>query len=804
MHLSSKISSALLVSLCWVVAPVPTANSCSGEIEGPTTQLTLFNRSALDLSSYMPRDYRFDANSAQVADVPDYERNCREWATFLGKSVDWHDVYEILYNTKSDDYLNCVGNGIATAYPKNSYIRALVAPENAEALNYLMLAKQAEFMNFASDNPWYEYGENQQNTQPKGFKNLFSGFESGLKSAKSDFMKQRFAYQILLFNRYSGLQKEAIKHYEKYFKNDQSSVISLWALLHYAECIPDKVAAQFYFSRIYDLSPHKRTRTHQLRDESLRAKVLERASNDHERATVLAYYNQKAVGPILDDLQVMFQLDPQNKFLPQLVAQEINKVEDWISSYRLRPYTPGKDQPEKEPIEKRDGDDESYRAANLTTDLAYLRNLRTLTGQAVLSGALGKHKDFLKVATAHLFLIDHKPNEAQQLLRSIDTKASPAIKLQQKTGEWMLIPLVADVTKANVKSDLLARYQYLETQQTKLRHGKIHLSHLLFYLARAYEMRGDKITAWLLLNRSQYTEYGYIGGSDYYSNMAYLDTYASVTEVERAVAFIKSGTKTAFEKWLLSNISNQNEGFDWDGTTDDNYNIFDDRHDNDVYNYRTFVAPTANQLTELAGTIALRENKLDKSLALFAQLPADYWQKNYEFSDYLRHDPIAEKGLLPSTDTSAFSANKANVVRRLIALRNGPKTAQNLYLLAGAYFNMSYYGNAWIMTHYGKSSSEIYNENAQTPDGKDYYQAMRALETYQLALEANPSESLKARIELMQHHIAYLVKMAKYETAYSGQEPVYATASFKKWLKTARKADFWDALSTECPNLNTY
>ena len=95
--------------------------------------------------------------------------------------------------------------------------------------------------------------------------------------------------------------------------------------------------------------------------------------------------------------------------------------------------------------------------------------------------------------------------------------------------------------------------------------------------------------------------------------------------------------------------------------------------------YNVFYPKYYKQLIELQGTIAFRENKLKKSLAYFKKLPANYWEANYYFSEYLTHNPFSDEIILEHYEyyQGEEKTSKIAILERLIALKNKAETTKD-------------------------------------------------------------------------------------------------------------------------------
>lgn len=73
----------------------------------------------------------------------DQQRNCKEWQTKIGKQVLTKDIAEILYNTQSEYFETAYQEkGLLKAFPKNTFIKALILPQNLNFVKVYFFRKK--------------------------------------------------------------------------------------------------------------------------------------------------------------------------------------------------------------------------------------------------------------------------------------------------------------------------------------------------------------------------------------------------------------------------------------------------------------------------------------------------------------------------------------------------------------------------------------------------------------------------------------------------------------------------------------
>jgi hypothetical protein len=169
-------------------------------------------------------------------------------------------------------------------------------------------------------------------------------------------------------------------------------------------------------------------------------------------------------------------------------------------------------------------------------------------------------------------------------------------------------------------------------------------------------------------------------------------------------------------------------------------------------------------LIDLQGTVAFRQDDLEMALSYFKKLPADYWETNYYFSEYLTKNPFTKKDLWNNAESESMETNKIVIVEKLLALKQkaiSENDANAYFELGNAYYNFTYHGNSWMMFSYGKYASETsedsgagYSAYSFYPNAEKYfdvyYGCERAEKLFQKAVNAAKTDiELEAKAVMM-------------------------------------------------------
>lgn len=817
-------------SMVWAVVlllallPIGRTNGCGVYYFKDEYRMVFFNPGlikdpslhSLHLLFGMPFYYETSDPSKQ-----DYLRNCQEWVDYLGPAVQIHDVQKVLYQSSADSVLSAIeGNLLSTYFPGNSFIKELLLPRHAEALAYLKLAVHAEFAHFADTDPWglnenlFDFG--------KKIKPLIASATNKLKSLKDPFLIQRYAFQLVVQSRYTGQKEQCLKYCDEYFPLDKStSILMPWAQLYKAEVLSTKNRLDesiYILSRVFDLCESKKYRVHQLVNRQTLNRGLKFAKTTREKAVIFALLAYKNPGRSLHLLQQVAATDLNSRYFPQLLVREINKIEDWLLTSKVTFFSEddgswggeeGVDFLPPEEIGLR-MKEIPYLKKNLQKDLSYLRQVRGLV-ESLIGKAAPNQKQFLHLAAAHLFYLDHQPLQAKTHLANIPTQGNQTIQLQKNLIELLILPETMDINTPSAKNLIASSFQKIKDQAGLLESRLRIYPKLMLYFSRLYQQKGDVVSAGLFyLRGSSVPTFTFDYNTEYYAKIKYFDEFASLDDLDKLIVLAQKKHRSNFEKLLT-----------------DSLNVFEQKHFQEYWEENPSkepspipVMPSLGQLYDLKGTIAFRQNRLKEALGAFEQLPDTYWRDTYEFGSFLTHDPFVDAQSFPWEGKRLELGSKKAMLKKMLELeklssKTGPQQAEAAYLLANAYFNSSYWGRWWMMDSYGKSAvsyglgfqdRKSHNpETERVPRG--YYKLSRAVAYYQKALQNSPNIELEARATYM---LGYCEKYAKIangeleEQYYSRDNKPYISPIFSTFRKKFGQTLAYQECLKTCPELADY
>lgn len=773
--------------------------ACGPSIYSNEGRLLLFRNGIDGLSSLEPFYYSetFLNSYSPDPEGKDYERNCQEWRRFTGDKAGFSDIYAIQYETDAAGFLEACYKQHWKFFGNNSFMLWLQRKENKAALDYMILAKEAELTQFSNTDPWATYTP----ANPVQLSMLSDRATAQCATVKSTFLKERYAFQALKMAYYAGpatLNRPAILALYPAYLEKSHSVVLGWAQLFYALQLNDPQQVTVYLLRSFDNSEEKKVFCYQ---NISRADLDSLLPLVKDKATLELVYVMKAMksyGRAFDLIEKVYELNPQSKYLSLLITREVNKLEDWIWSPELLGFngitfeagTVKRDYFNKA-YSKLDSGYVYYARKNLEQDKQYLSQLRTFLETACNEN--GSNKAFLQLCVAHLYNVTGDYTQARNRVNRMEKLQDKHYEIQRLIEETIAFSYTEDVTtkasKDRIAGNLLQLIRLNPGFKTRMeRDFSVYydegdpaheddddLAELLLLLSNRYKSQGDVLTAGLLYNKADISRNTYDGwlNSDTsrvnYKFIAYFDREGNPTTIDSLLTFIHKKQTTAFEDFLIP------------------------RHwaREDFYK-------------DLKGTMLVRRQQYHEALTVFASIDPSFWQDNYEYKNYLPRTSVTNLGTLTPWDdgslAKAYPINSKKLILEEVvnlidslALSLKPEVKAGLqYRLGNALYSFSYYGKAWMMMSYGSTSRESYEQEGNFayysfyPNslryGNNYYGCSNAMAAYNKALALSRDPELKAKCLL---NLALCDQSAK--SFYIARTNVYPTPNYTSPLLSRLK-----------------
>lgn len=714
------------------------SSACGWYENAETIRLALFRSERIGSEKF--RSFYYSADNyfqTYISSKRDNILNCKEWQKELGENVTWEDVYKLQYETEAQKFQIAFQNkSLKETFEGNTFIQALVLPKNKAFLDYFADAKLTEYY-YDETGKWESWGkiETRYYYDDEVSDQRFPQFKQKLLSAKTEFLKQRYAY--LLMRSYSAEPREMIQLYDTYFGNSKrNTILKPWALFFKAISTENSVKANYYLSQVLASCDQKSFVTMQRFDRNLTENTLSFAKTDDERANIIAMKALRNPAPAFEEIKKVYGLSPQSEYFSVLVGREVNKLEDWIFTPKF--YDSG-------PAVQFEDWYKNYEVAkkkNLEKDTKYLKEFRAFL-ISVYPNLDGEQKDFIASAISQLAFMDDDPQLGKQYASQISSNANASI-LAQKNIQLALVEVkLGDINSDKTKEIILKSINGLRDLAEKDQSLFKSLYSLTRLVALEYEKKNDIVTAGFLYAKSQqyksftygeYTEY-YVPESPKlnYGFIGYFDQNASEKDMDGVIYLLQKNNKTAFEEFLCS------------GTAPIDF-------------YR-----------DVKGTIAFRNQNLELAEKTFAEMNQNFWKEAYDYSSYLNEDPFIPQALEYKLKRNYnYDFNKTKFMKEMVRLSK-LKTADGYLKMANAYYNVSYFGNSWMMASYGQTSGDDGYFSEYCSLGKNvkeykmhfqkenYYKLSLAKEYYQKVLDSNATNEQKAMASLMIHICNYEV-----------------------------------------------
>ncbi|MGE5499164.1 MAG: hypothetical protein ACM3Q2_13870, partial [Syntrophothermus sp.] len=680
-----KVLLPLFISALVIFLNIRKAESCGPELE-PDNFYTIFDKSLYNIPALKP----FFLSGYIFADQSDGSEealsdNLNDWVKFLHGVPSADHVERIIYSAGIDEikqirkYISERKNTAVTDELKeNSFVKYLKNTGKTDVIDYIIFAKECE-PEVSSNNQWDEKPKN------TGLMVKLSVMgKSALRNARSSFIKERYAYQIIRLMHYSGKYKEAVNFYDKTFgKSKNRNLMKYWSLSHKAgalQSLGDTARSNLLFARVFE---NCRSRRHQcilsvkLNDETLINRTLKLCRNKDEKALVYTLIAYKNPYTAIEYIKPVFSLAPKSDYLILLLQRELTRLE--------REALPSKETwgGQRNYLKEREDQGEHQGAELFST-----------VSEIARSGKAGRAY-LWNFAAGYIATLSGRTEEAKPFYFAAK-KASPGtdISFIRRVQIAEIVNRAAGMKNIDKKGeDLLAgELEWLHKLQDEYQ-AKEALIYIMNKLAILYLKQNDmvKMNFCLGINLNQkYSSYGY-----------YLNVH------ENAFGY---DIKSDYQLEPIDDIYNvlaAKYSSDWyrkDSEYKKRFSAFD-RFLIDNYSY------TLNELAYIQAKSFIAGGQFDSAAAKLSSFQEqDYSGDN---SEKLPADPfVVHIRDCHDCDFNAVIVNRYSVLsfaRRMtelldLAQKDTARAAEYYFLYANGLYNKSYYGNSWIASAFNRIS----------------------------------------------------------------------------------------------------
>jgi hypothetical protein len=743
-----------------------------------------------------------------VEPISTKEATSAEWVGYSNNEASKKDVQQFVltypYKHLSTLYYHLEKNQPLTlpdSAKRNSFTKWFMKTKDLEALGYLMYAKQVEPFVTGDEDAWADVNRDAAKMN-KLIKNGIQLF----KPAKKDFIKLRYGYQVVRLNHYTQQYSECINDYDLYVKNnptksilhDLSLSLKAGAMKH----IGKKDEAAYEFSKVFAREQVKRRSNYlsfffTTREENnslavTKENVLKYCKNDAEKANVTGMFLLSSVDNTLPGLQQMYKLDAGSTLLELMTIRAINRLEEMY----LHPS-----------IQKLSGNKElySYFRFNFDVNEKSYDSLYSASEQEVKAMIAFCHKlaqdskvpnrGLYETAAAYAAYISKDLQLAKTLLASAE-KLNLNSRLKDQCMLTSLLVTINEQQTINAafEEQLLPTVQWLESKTKKEDEWKIFYRNLFSeILAYRYRKQGDIMKEVLCIGAAEkimmnpeWANAGYYYGSN--NATTFLRSKINSKEVEKLYVLMQSSSKTKWETYL---------------TTSNSF--------------------SKDDVSDIAGTAYLRELDFTNAERWLKQVPAKYYQAE-PYKTNLAANPFADliydTHAPTSQDTEKYTKLSFVQKMKLLQLKSGSgsneQKAKTIYQMANALYQMSYWGNSWMLVEYGWSGNDgltaTYKEGTWQ---REYFGTFTAERFYLQAKELSTDANFKARCMWMAAKCSQKQYLVPSYTAYSDYD-LYDKATeqysrdirknkyFKEFVTAYGKTNFYTEAFNSCVYLKDY
>ncbi|MCH2081026.1 MAG: hypothetical protein MK226_01485 [Saprospiraceae bacterium] len=269
--------------------------------------------------------------------------NLEEWQERFCEVATIEDIGEIVYKADADDIrllrntLSSESSSAPYGMKGNKFVSHLIRNKCFETVDYLYFAKRCEPHVTDDSDPWEE-------PIPRDKEKMQSLIDEGKRTFRqtaSHYFRLRYAYQLIRLAHYMKDYQQALDLYDDLLpKTDNDpSILDYWILGHKAGALMgmgENVEASYLFAIIFDQCPSKRTsafRSFNIHsDEEWKACLL-RCETERQQAVMHALRANASHANRLEEMQAIYDLDPNNEYLPLLLIKEIQELEKDLLGY---------------------------------------------------------------------------------------------------------------------------------------------------------------------------------------------------------------------------------------------------------------------------------------------------------------------------------------------------------------------------------------------------------------------------------------------------------------------------------------
>lgn len=712
----------LLGSWMLILLPKKLANACgfgvhAGEYRFWLLQPDIVNEPDLT-PFFLSAGYLYNGDQ-NAAEEPSVAQNILDWHNVAGGFASKKDIDTILNLTSPSEFIS----DINVLKNKNTFCKWLLLPQNKPFYLYMLLSKKIEQF-AANPDPWEE-GQVPDKNIPK----LIDEAILIYRDCKPGFLKLRAAYQIERLYFLNNQGEKGCKIYDSLIAPVKTnSWIKTAALYKTAGVLPIPTDKHNYIlSKAFDRGGYNRTACLVKFVSSGFHATLPLAKNTHERNVITAMNLFNYSGRSLNQIEKIYNTEPNYKEVSFLLLREINKVEDWLITNKVTEFAPA----------VYNNDRSAYKDYNAVTNYAndkvYGKRLYSFLQKIITDG---KRKDMalIYVYAAHLAALQGNNLAASNHIAAAKKMhhIKTNVKTQIRISDFLLHLQAAKVFTPKLENELMQILQ-MPDSELAIYDPIIMRNQLVLYTARKAMDKGQTARGILLLGKTN-RAWGQLEIGSIKNIYQELEEKASPKHFLEIISLMNKKHKTQFENFITGKELGAPECYSY--YFGENYTVSLDR----------------NKILDCMATYYIKKNYLDSALKILSKLPDSLW-KQEPYATCIAGNPfyLNVNNAHKVNPNEGMTCNKKEVVEEMLILQRKieeepSNAAEYNYQMANALYNMTYYGKNWLMMKQWWSSGETssYSSTKQTAFNDLYFGCTRAKKYYLKAMEAATDKKLKA------------------------------------------------------------
>lgn len=722
-------------------------------------------------SDYAPYFLNFADMSKYYEEIQkvQVEDNLIEWQKKVCESASIEDIAAVIYSGTLTE-LNLLKTIIQSGnrYPsgrfkQNQFAAFLNSNACSETINYLIYAKKCEPLALALD-PW-----NEDTKDYPAMQDLIREGQKRFKKTNSQFLKLRYAYQIIRLAHYRKDYAYVIELYDYLLPkidpvlvNGVKSLIYWWILGHKAGAelqLGNNIEAAYLFSRIFAQCPSKREsafRSFSIKNKEEWNEVLKKCKNDRERAVIYSLRANAADSRAIEDMMTIYELDPLSRHLEVLLVKEIKELERDLLGLKWNSHKYRNKKLHSIP---------RVMAGDYVIELQqFARNLRKEKKVA--------NPNLWYLAEGYLELLAGDNYAAAQTFKEV----RPLIQEEALTEQLKVFELALEITAFNKIDDKIERTAYdIIKDNDVYKSAKSFPNFLRDRMSVLYKKNDHPGKAF----RSEH-------------QILALKTNLQEDVINDLMNVCLNDNRNPFERLMVENKNGE---------------------------------LITNELWDMKAVLALQDYQLEAALLAMRKMPRTEWDKFGRFDPF--RATVRDCISCPHSKDSIDLFNRGDLIIKLLDLegeaRAEPKKAPKNYFKIGiAIYNMTFFGHSWNARDYyrsgsswdeltkGKSDVFSVNDSDYHLGNKEILNTERALYYFDKCRLLTDNQELAAKATFMaaKCELALFYQSGLYRRPKGRNTIPYIAESFQKNYKLLKEqyseTQFYQEIIEECAFFKAY